>query len=69
MMAYGDKVTVKDRWAIIAYIRALQKSENAHLEDVPPDQKAALEKEAKPENAPPPAAPQQPAKTETTQTR
>src|ERR1700730_13274027 len=69
MMGYGDKVTVKDRWAIIAYIRALQKSQNARLENVPPDQKAALEKEAKPENAPPPAAPQQPAKTETTQTR
>ena len=25
MMSYGDKVTVKDRWAIIAYIRAHSK--------------------------------------------
>ena len=47
MMAYGDKVTVKDRWAIIAYIRALQKSQNARLEDVPEDQRAALENEGK----------------------
>ena len=54
MMAYGDKVTVKDRWAIIAYIRALQKSQDARLEDVPEDQRAALENEGKPENAPQP---------------
>jgi hypothetical protein len=44
MMAYGDKVTVKDRWAIIAYIRALQKSQYARMEDVPEDQRAVLEK-------------------------
>ena len=52
MMAYGDKVTVKDRWAIIAYIRALQKSQYARLEDVPENQRAALENEGKPQNAP-----------------
>ena len=43
MMAYGDKVTVKDRWAIIAYIRALQRSQNATINDVPEEQRAALE--------------------------
>jgi mono/diheme cytochrome c family protein len=69
MMAYGDKVTVKDRWAIIAYIRALQKSQNARIEDVPEDQRAALEKEGKAENPPQPTVPDQPAKTESTQTR
>jgi mono/diheme cytochrome c family protein len=71
MMAYGDKVTVKDRWAIIAYIRALQKSQYARLEDVPEDQRAALENEGKTENAPPPQqpVPEQPGKTETKQTR
>jgi len=69
MMAYGDKVTVKDRWAIIAYIRALQKSQNARIEDVPEDQRAALENEGKPENAPSQPAPAQSAKTETKQTR
>jgi mono/diheme cytochrome c family protein len=71
MMAYGDKVTVKDRWAIIAYIRALQKSQYARLEDVPEDQRAALENEGKPQNAPPPQqpVPEQPGKTETKQTR
>jgi mono/diheme cytochrome c family protein len=69
MMAYGDKVTVKDRWAIIAYIRALQKSQNARIEDVPEDQRGALDNEGKTENPPPTAVPGQPVKTETTQTR
>ena len=71
MMAYGDKVTVKDRWAIIAYIRALQKSQYARLEDVPEDQRAALENEGKTENAPPPQqpVPEQRGKAETKQTR
>jgi mono/diheme cytochrome c family protein len=61
MMAYGDKVTVKDRWAIIAYMRALQKSQNSRLEDVPADYRAALEAELKAGNPPPPAPTQQPA--------
>jgi mono/diheme cytochrome c family protein len=52
MMAYGDKVTVKDRWAVISYIRALQKSENARLEDVPEDKRAALQAENKPADNP-----------------
>jgi len=43
MMAYGDKVTVKDRWAIVAYIRALQRSQYATIKDVPENQLPALE--------------------------
>lgn len=43
MMPYGDKVVVKDRWAVVAYIRALQKSQYAKLSDVPEDQRQALE--------------------------
>jgi len=43
MMAYGDKVTVKDRWAIVSYIRALQRSQNATIDDVPENQRPALE--------------------------
>ncbi len=42
MMAYGDKVTVKDRWAIIAYIRALQRSQNATINDVPEESTCRL---------------------------
>ncbi len=43
MMAYGPNLTVRDRWAIIAYLRALQRSQNATVADVPPDQHNLLE--------------------------
>ena len=36
MMAYGPNIVVADRWAIIAYLRALQRSQNATAADVPP---------------------------------
>ena len=44
MMAYGPNVTVSDRWAIIAYLRALQRSQNATAADVPPEARVQLEK-------------------------
>ncbi|MEY2439113.1 MAG: hypothetical protein QOI34_498 [Verrucomicrobiota bacterium] len=44
MMAYGPNVTVADRWAIIAYLRALQRSQNAGIADVPENARAELEK-------------------------
>ena len=42
MYPYADRITPEDRWAIIAYIRALQISRNSTIDDVPPDQKARL---------------------------
>lgn len=36
MPGYGAQVPVADRWAIVAYIRALQRSQDAGAEDVPP---------------------------------
>ena len=42
MPDYAAQVPVADRWAIVAYVRALQLSENARLEDVPPERRAAL---------------------------
>ncbi len=44
MMAYGPNVTVNDRWAIITYLRALQRSQNSTIADVPPEARAGLEK-------------------------
>jgi len=44
MLAYGPNVTVSDRWAIIAYLRALQRSQTATAADVPPEARAELEK-------------------------
>src|SRR5438874_6784490 len=43
MMSYGGNVSVADRWAIITYIRALQRSQNATANDVPEDQRAKLD--------------------------
>jgi hypothetical protein len=45
MYDYADRVEPRDRWAIIAYIRALQLSRNAGLQDVPSNDRPALEKE------------------------
>lgn len=42
MPAYGGQVQVEDRWAIVLYIRALQKSRNGALSDVPAEKRAAL---------------------------
>jgi mono/diheme cytochrome c family protein len=46
MYPYKSIVDVNDRWAIIAYIRALQRSQHATVADVPPDQLANLQKGA-----------------------
>ena len=37
MPSYASQVPVEDRWKIIQYIRALQRSQNAKPEDVPPE--------------------------------
>jgi mono/diheme cytochrome c family protein len=42
MPAYGPQIPVEDRWAIVAYVRALQRSQNAITDDVPPDIRAQL---------------------------
>jgi len=42
MSDYAAQVEVKDRWAIVAYIRALQLSQHATLEDVPGVRRAEL---------------------------
>ncbi|MGE5208995.1 MAG: c-type cytochrome [Alphaproteobacteria bacterium] len=48
MMPYGPNVVVADRWAIIAYLRALQRSQHATVADVPEDRRAEMEKPASP---------------------
>ena len=35
MPAYRGQIPTADRWAIIAYLRALQRSQNADISDVP----------------------------------
>jgi mono/diheme cytochrome c family protein len=43
MYGYGTRISVEDRWAIIAYIRALQRSQQATLKDVPTEERHRLE--------------------------
>jgi mono/diheme cytochrome c family protein len=42
MFPYADRVEPSDRWAIIAYIRALQASASATIADVPAGKREAL---------------------------
>ncbi|HYM59350.1 MAG TPA: cytochrome c [Thermoanaerobaculia bacterium] len=44
MPSYAVQVPVRDRWAIIAYIRALQLSQNATINDVPAGKRDDLAK-------------------------
>jgi Cytochrome C oxidase, cbb3-type, subunit III len=42
MYPYGYRVPVRDRWAIVAYIRALQLSRQATIDEVPPAERQKL---------------------------
>lgn len=43
MPSYASQISVNDRWAIVAYIRVLQLSQHATLDDVPPEVRPTLE--------------------------
>ncbi len=47
MPGYAAQIAPADRWAIAAYIRALQLSQNAALGDVPESERARLSESAK----------------------
>jgi mono/diheme cytochrome c family protein len=49
MMGYAQQIPVADRWAIVAYVRALQRAFNATLDDVPPEKRGSM--------PPPPVSP------------
>lgn len=42
MPAYKHQIPVEDRWAIVGYVRALQRAHNATLDDVPASERNAL---------------------------
>ena len=42
MQDYAAQISVRDRWAIVAYVRALQLSQNATLNDVPETERQNL---------------------------
>jgi mono/diheme cytochrome c family protein len=43
MQGYAEQVPVRDRWLIAAYVRALQLSQNAKVDDVPADKRGELD--------------------------
>lgn len=43
MQGYGNQIPVEDRWKIVQYVRALQRSQAASVEDVPEEQRAQFE--------------------------
>ncbi len=42
MFSYADKLSTEDRWAVIAYVRALQRAHHATIDDVPLEQRGGL---------------------------
>jgi mono/diheme cytochrome c family protein len=42
MRGYGDKLDAQDRWAVVAYVRALQRASHASPADVPESAKSQL---------------------------
>ncbi|HHN75337.1 MAG TPA: cytochrome c [Acidobacteria bacterium] len=42
MPSYGSQIPVEDRWAIVAYVRALQRSRRASIDEVPADKRSTL---------------------------
>jgi mono/diheme cytochrome c family protein len=42
MSGYAAQIPPADRWAIAAYVKTLQRSQDATLQDVPPENRASL---------------------------
>jgi mono/diheme cytochrome c family protein len=61
MQGYAEQVPVRDRWLIVAYVRALQLSQHATMAEVPSDQQAPLMNAPDPGSAAPAAAAAPPA--------
>lgn len=45
MPDYAAQIEPRDRWAVVAYIRALQLSQNASIKDVPAEAQSVLDRE------------------------
>ncbi len=47
MASYATALSPEERWAVVMYVRALQRSRNATVEDVPVDMRAKIEEAKK----------------------
>jgi len=64
MASYAAELTVEERWAVVAYLRALQISQNTAVGALPPEIRQQLEGLPANMDAPAPAAPPAPAQGE-----
>lgn len=48
MPSYAPDLPVEARWAVVAYVEALRRSQNARIDQAPPEVRARLEREAGP---------------------
>lgn len=46
MPAYRKQIPARDRWAIVTWVRVLQRSQHARIDDVPADQRGNIAKES-----------------------
>jgi mono/diheme cytochrome c family protein len=46
MASYAAELTVEERWAVVAYVRALQVSQSVPVTELPPDLRRKLDQEA-----------------------
>jgi hypothetical protein len=53
MASYAAELTIEERWAVVAYVRALQLSQSTPSAELPPDARQQLE--TQPAGGPPPA--------------
>jgi len=44
MIDLSDRLSAEDRWAIVSYVHALQRSQGAGLDDVPPEERECLKR-------------------------
>ena len=56
MQGYAEQIPVRDRWLIVAYVRTLQLSQHASVNDVPADRRGALDAVAEQRSRRPAAA-------------
>jgi hypothetical protein len=47
MPSYAHSLSVHDRWAVVAYVRALQLSQHATVDQLPGELRGRLEKETR----------------------
>jgi len=47
MPSYAAQLSIEDRWAVVAYVRALQLSQGATLDQLPAEERERLQKEAR----------------------